>query len=258
MAFDIQGPAGRLEALLDDPAFNCHIGPVRRETAGEVRHRRLSRRAAPRGRRARAPAADRRRHDAQQGRVPDRKGFCRIGAPVLRFNFRGVGTSEGAFEDGPGEMADYRAALDFMAARYPGAELWAAGFSFGAWVAMTVGAMDDRVTTLIGVAPPVDRYDFSAVLESLKPKFFIQGDRDDLCPYPSMRAFYANVPGPKEMVTIDGADHLFDGKTSEVAEAVEELLGTSRGWDRAWDRESGSGSGGSRLSALEDGRQQAE
>ena len=144
---------------------------------------------------------------------------------MLRFNFRGVGTSEGAFEDGPGEMADYRAALDFMAARYPGVELWAAGFSFGAWVAMTVGAMDDRVTTLIGVAPPVDRYDFSAVLESLKPKFFIQGDRDDLCPYQSMREFYARVPGPKELVTIDGADHLFDGKTSEVAEAVEELLG---------------------------------
>ncbi len=143
---------------------------------------------------------------------------------MLRFNFRGVGTSEGAFEDGPGEMADYRAALDVMAARYPGAELWAAGFSFGAWIAMTVGAMDDRVTTLVGVAPPVDRYDFSAVLESLKPKFFIQGDRDDLCPYQSMRAFYAKVPGPKELVTIDGADHLFDGKTSEVAEAVEELL----------------------------------
>jgi len=58
----------------------------------------------------------------------------------------------------------------------------------------------------------------------MKPKFFIQGDRDDLCPYPSMRAFYAKVPGPKELVTIDGADHLFDGKTSEVAEAVEELL----------------------------------
>ena len=70
---------------------------------------------------------------------------------VLASNFRGAGTSEGAFADGPGEMADYRAALDFMAARYPGVELWAAGFSFGAWVAMTAGAMDDRVTTLIGV-----------------------------------------------------------------------------------------------------------
>ncbi len=123
-------------------------------------------------------------------------------------------------------MADFRTALDFMAGRYPGVELWAAGFSFGAWIAMTVGAMDDRVSTLIGVAPPVEQYDFSAVLESLKPKFFIQGDRDDLCPYQAMREFYARVPGPKELVTIDGADHLFDGKTPEVAEAVR---GSARG-----------------------------
>ena len=224
MAFDIQGPAGRLEALIDDPAFNCHIGPVRRETTGEVR---LDADLDPQPRVAVVlahplPTGGGTMHNKVVYQIG--KGFCRTGAAVLRFNFRGVGTSEGSFEDGPGEMADYRAALDFMAAHYPGVELWAAGFSFGAWVAMTVGAMDDRVTTLIGVAPPVDRYDFSAVLESLKPKFFIQGDRDDLCPYQSMRAFYARVPGPKELVTIDGADHLFDGKTSEVAEAVEELL----------------------------------
>ena len=224
MAFDIQGPVGRLEALLDDPAFNCRIGPVRRETGGEVRldaHVDEPPRVAvvlahP------LPAGGGTMHNKVVYRIA--KGFCRTGAAVLRFNFRGVGTSDGTFDDGPGEMADYRAALDFMAARYPGVELWAAGFSFGAWVAMTVGALDDRVTSLIGVAPPVDRYDFSAVLESLKPKFFIQGDRDDLCPYQSMRAFYAKAPGPKELVTIDSADHLFDGKTAEVAEAVEDLL----------------------------------
>ena len=62
------------------------------------------------------------------------------------------------------------------------------------------------------------------MLESLKPKFFIQGDRDDLCPYPCHADFYARVPGRRNSSTIDGADHLFDGKTSEVAEAVEELL----------------------------------
>jgi uncharacterized protein len=229
MAFDIQGPAGRLEALIDDPAFNCQIGPVRRETGGGAR---LD--AYPDGQPRAAivlahplPTGGGTMHNKVVYQIA--KGFCRTGAAVLRFNFRGVGTSDGAFEDGPGEMADYRAALEFMAARYPGVELWAAGFSFGAWVAMTVGATDGRVTTLIGVAPPVDRYDFSAVLESPKPKFFIQGDRDDLCPYPSMRAFYAKAPGPKELVTIDGADHLFDGKTSEVAEAVEELLGDFSG-----------------------------
>jgi alpha/beta superfamily hydrolase len=224
MAFDIQGPAGRLEALLDDPAWECHIGPVRGEDATLV-NRDADLDASPRVAVVLAhplPPGGGTMHNKVVYQIA--KGFCRTGAAVLRFNFRGVGTSEGAFEDGPGEMADYRAALDFMASRYPGVELWAAGFSFGAWVALTVGAMDDRVTTLIGVAPPVDHYDFSAVLESLKPKFFIQGDRDDLCPYQSMREFYARVPDPKELVTIDGGDHLFDGKTSEVAEAVEELL----------------------------------
>jgi len=225
MTFEIQGPAGRLEALIDDPAWNCHIGPVRGEGAA---------RAAldadldepPRVAVVLAhplPTGGGTMHNKVIYQIA--KGMCLTGAAVLRFNFRGVGTSQGVFEDGPGEMADYRAALDFVAGRYPGAEIWAAGFSFGAWVAMTVGAMDGRVSALIGVAPPVEHYDFSAVLESLKPKFFIQGDRDDLCPYQSMREFYARVPGPKELVTIDGADHLFDGKTSEVAEAVEELLG---------------------------------
>ena len=221
----IAGPAGRLEALLDDPAWNCHIGPVHAEGAAnlpidaylETPPRVAVVLAHP------LPTGGGTMHNKVVYQIA--KGFCRTGAAVLRFNFRGVGLSEGAFDDGPGEMADFRAALDFMAERYPGVELWAAGFSFGSWVAMTVGAADDRVTSLIGVAPPVDRYDFSGVLESLKPKFFIQGDRDDLCPYSAMLEFYGRVPGPKELVTIDGADHLFDGKTSEVAEAVEELLG---------------------------------
>jgi hypothetical protein len=224
MGFHIQGPAGRIEVLLDDPACDCHTAPVRDtgisspgpDAVPEAKPRVAVVLAHP------LPTGGGTMHNKVVYQMA--KGFCRTGAAVLRFNFRGVGTSQGSFEDGPGEMADFRAALDFMAGRYPGVELWAAGFSFGAWIAMTAGATDIRVSTLIGVAPPVELYDFSAVLESLKPKFFIQGDRDDLCPYQGMREFYARVPGPKELVTIDGADHLFDGKTSEVADAVEDLL----------------------------------
>ena len=67
------------------------------------------------------------------------------------------GTSDGTFDQGPGEMEDFRAALDYMAARYPGVPLWAAGFSFGAWIALETGASDDRVSVLIGIAPPVTR-----------------------------------------------------------------------------------------------------
>ena len=82
-----------------------------------------------------------------------------------------------------------------------------------------------RVTTLIGIAPPVTRYDFDAVATSTKPKFFIQGEFDELCFLKEMKTFYARAAEPKELVVIDGADHLFDGKVSEVADAIEELLG---------------------------------
>ena len=85
------------------------------------------------------------------------KALARIGCPVLRFNFRGAGRSAGAFDEGRGERDDFRAALDFMHDRYPGAPLWAGGMSFGSWVALTVGADDPRVRALIGIAMPVDR-----------------------------------------------------------------------------------------------------
>ena len=73
------------------------------------------------------------------------KGLVRVGCAVLRFNFRGVGASEGAFDDGEGEKEDFKAALDYMHARYPDLPLWAAGFSFGSWMALETGAVDDRV-----------------------------------------------------------------------------------------------------------------
>src|SRR5206468_11846245 len=106
----------------------------------------------------------------------------------------------------------------------PSAPLWTAGFSFGAWIALTVGAGNPDVTTLIGIAPPLARYDFESVRGSTKPKVFIQGERDELCPLKDMQEFYARCEDPKELVVIDAADHLFDGKTSEVGDAIEDLL----------------------------------
>jgi alpha/beta superfamily hydrolase len=152
------------------------------------------------------------------------KGLLRIGCAVLRFNFRGVGKSAGSFDEGQGEMEDYGAALDFMAARYPGRPLWAAGFSFGSWIALETAAVDPRVSILIGLAPPVTRYNFAKTLETVKPKFFIQGNLDELCPMKDLWAFYGRLKEPKEIVVIDGANHLFEGKTPEVGEALEDLL----------------------------------
>jgi alpha/beta superfamily hydrolase len=135
-----------------------------------------------------------------------------------------VGRSAGVWDEGIGESNDFGAALEFTRARYRGAPLWAAGMSFGSWIALEAGAADPRVTTLIGIAMPVARYDFSAVLKSSTPKFFIHGERDDLSPLKGIREFYAKAADPKELVVIDGADHLFDGKVGDVADAVEELF----------------------------------
>jgi hypothetical protein len=152
------------------------------------------------------------------------KALARIGVAVLRFNFRGVGRSVGVFDAGPGEMDDFRSGLDFMAERYPNLPIWAAGFSFGSWIALRIGADDARVELLLGVAPPVDSYDFEPVKRSDKPKFIIHGERDELVPLKDIRRFYAELSEPKELAVIDAADHLFDGKTSEVGEAIEDLL----------------------------------
>jgi uncharacterized protein len=152
------------------------------------------------------------------------KALTRTGCAVLRFNFRGVGRSAGTWDEGRGEMDDYRAALEFMSSRYPGIELWSAGFSFGSYIAMTCGAGDDRVCALIGIAPPVDRYDYTAVKQSAKPKFIIHGEADELISIRSVRQFYAQLPEPKEFVEIDRANHLFEGQASEVGDALEELL----------------------------------
>ena len=152
------------------------------------------------------------------------KALARIGCVVVRFNFRGVGRSAGAWDEGRGEMDDFKAAVDYAAASYPGLELWAAGFSFGSHVAMTVGAADDRVCALIAIAPPVNKYSFSEVVPSTKPKFIVHGLQDELIPVKAVREFYARLEEPKELVEIDRANHLFEGQSAEVGEALEDLL----------------------------------
>ena len=217
MYLDVSGPAGRLEALLDEP---------RSSSPGADS-------AAPGAAPPRAAVVFAHPHPEEGGTMHTKavfqgaKGLARIGCSVLRFNFRGVGKSEGAFDAGKGEAEDFRAALDFMSARYPDVPLWAAGFSFGSWIALETGAVDPRVSLLIGIAPPVTRpnYDFVNTLASTKPKFLIQGSLDELCPIKDLWAFYARLPEPKEIVVIDGASHLFEGKTREVGEAIEDLLG---------------------------------
>ena len=215
---EIAGPIGRLEALLDEPAAGRRVGADGLLETGHSDG-------------VRAAVVFAHPHTEYGGTMHTKvvyqaaKALSRIGCAVLRFNFRGAGASAGRFSNGPGEMDDFRTALDFMTGKYPGAKLWTAGMSFGSYVSLTVGAEDPRVSTLIGIAPPLSLYDYEPVGRSTKPKFFIQGERDELCPLKDMREFYARCAEPKELVVIDGADHLFDGKVSEVADAIEDLLG---------------------------------
>jgi hypothetical protein len=205
MHVDFTGPAGRLEGLLEGPRHPraavvfAHPHPLL--GGGGTMHTKAVYQAS--------------------------KGLIRIGCAVLRFNFRGVGRSEGAFDEGVGERGDFTAALDFMAARYESAPLWAAGFSFGSWIALETGAVDPRVSVLIGIAPPWTRegYTLTNTLACDKPKFFVQGESDEICAIQDMWAYYAKLKEPKELVVIDAANHLFEGQTPEVGEALEELLG---------------------------------
>jgi alpha/beta superfamily hydrolase len=200
--FEIPGAVGPLEAMLETPSASPRAAVVFAHplpTHGGTMHTKV----------------------VYQGA----KALARVGCAVLRFNFRGVGRSAGAWDEGRGERDDYRAAIEFMSGSYPGLELWAAGFSFGSYVAMTVGADDARICAMVGIAPPVNRYDFSAVISSSKPKFLVHGLQDELIPLKAVREFYARLGEPKELVEIDGANHLFEGQTRDVGEALEDLLG---------------------------------
>ena len=197
----IPGPAGPLDMLLDAPPGRARAGVVFAHplpTQGGTMHTKVVFQAA--------------------------KALARIGCVVLRFNFRGVGRSAGTWDNGHGELDDFKAAVSFLAAEYPGLELWAGGFSFGAYVATTAGAGDERVCALIAVAPPVDRYEFASVKASAKPKFIVHGERDELISLKMVRHFYAQLREPKELVEIDRANHLFDGQAGEVGDALVDLL----------------------------------
>jgi alpha/beta superfamily hydrolase len=198
---EIPGPAGALEILVEMPEAAPRAAVVFAHplpTHGGTMHTKVVYQAA--------------------------KALARIGCAVLRFNFRGVGLSAGTWDEGRGEMDDYRAAVDFMAAQHPGLDLWAAGFSFGSYIATTVGADDDRVCALIAIAPPVHNYEFASVKLSAKPKFIVHGEHDELISLKAVRHFYAQLPDPKEMVEIDRANHLFDGQAGEVGDALADLL----------------------------------
>jgi alpha/beta superfamily hydrolase len=201
----LEGPAGRLEALLNTgtpeathAALVCHPHPV----FGGTLHNKVVFHAM--------------------------KALNGFGFPVLRFNFRGAGLSEGLHDHGNGEAEDVRAALDWLEREYTLPIIFA-GFSFGAAVGLRVACPDDRVKALIGLGTPIapvdDRnYEFTFLQSCAKPKLFVSGTRDQFGPKAKLQAMVDALPEPKRLVLIDSADHFFEGRLRELRESIEEWL----------------------------------
>ncbi|MGH9407429.1 MAG: alpha/beta hydrolase [Terriglobia bacterium] len=142
------------------------------------------------------------------------------GAPALRFNFRGVGLSQGQYDHGRGEQNDVVAALDFLSSRYPGVPIVLMGFSFGSAVGLAAGARDPRVCALAGLGLPVKSYDYSFLFNSPKPKLILEGENDEYGPRAEVEALVARFAPPKTLHWVQGADHFFKGHLDEVENVV--------------------------------------
>jgi alpha/beta superfamily hydrolase len=207
---DFAGPAGRIEGLLMQPdappvaaAVVCHAHPLH----GGMMHFKPVFRAA--------------------------KALQEAGLAALRFNFRGVGRSEGAHDGGIGEQEDARAALDVMERRFPGAPLVLGGFSFGSAMALRVAARDRRVRAVIALGYPLRRGADTAPLDAVaQPRLFVQGDLDEFGPAEEIRAVVEPLAPPRELVVVPDADHFFTGRLDPLHAAVL-AWARQRPWDTA-------------------------
>jgi alpha/beta superfamily hydrolase len=212
----LEGPAGRLEALLNTGAVDARYAAL-------VAHP----------------------HPLFGGTLHNKvvfhtmKALNGFGYPVLRFNFRGAGLSHGEHANGEGEVEDVRTALDWLDTEFQ-LPLIFAGFSFGAAVGLRAAAADARVKALIGVGTPAIPvasdsetprvYTFDFLRDCAKPKLFVSGGRDQFGPRTKLEELVASVAAPKKLVIIEGADHFFEGRLRELREAIEawvaETIGT--------------------------------
>jgi alpha/beta superfamily hydrolase len=201
MKITFPGPAGPLEGLLEAPedgaprfaAIVCHPHPIHGGTM----------------------------HNTVVFRVA--RGLRAAGGVTLRFNFRGVGESAGEHHGGTGpegEEDDARAALDRLAREHPGLPLWGAGFSFGARVVASFARREPRLARLVLIAAPVDLFDCEAVARVAVPALAVWGDKDE---FGTLRSFERRFPDASPLLetrSIEGADHLFRGRTPLLEEAV--------------------------------------
>jgi len=198
----VTGPAGRLEALLEEPdqsavgiALVCHPHPQH----GGTMHNKVVYRVA--------------------------KGLRRSGHVVMRFNYRGVNLSEGEYAHGEGELDDAQTALDVLTSRYPALPLTLAGFSFGSRIALRMGcAPESRAPSrVIAVGFPTVYKDRTFLDNCTVPRIFIQSTRDEFGPVEELRPLVEALPEPKQLIWINAEDHFFAGALEQLEESVIQL-----------------------------------
>lgn len=143
-----------------------------------------------------------------------------IGYATVRFNFRGVGRSGGSFNHGIGEQRDVDAVIDHFDQQHPDALKIVGGFSFGARVGLHAACRDERISGLIGVGVTVDIADFGFLEDYEKPKLIIQGSEDQYGHEKTLRDWFYRLLEPKKLIVVEGAVHLFDGKLTELKNAI--------------------------------------
>jgi alpha/beta superfamily hydrolase len=194
----IAGPAGQLEALLDVPASSvdptavaviCHPHPV---YGGTMTNKVVYTLA---------------------------KACNDAGAPTVRFNFRGVGASAGAFDEGNGETQDALAVLDWAAQRWPRAQLWLGGFSFGGAIAIRASVARD-VARLVTVAPAIRRVSVDSNSLPKCPWLIVQGDRDELVDAADIQRWAEALAAPPRLAVLTGVEHFFHGRLNDLRQVV--------------------------------------
>lgn len=200
-SFFLNGQAGKLEALLEEPedgemvgaALVCHPHP----RFGGTMHNKVVYRMA--------------------------RGLRRTGCVVLRFNFRGVNLSEGDYAEEIGETEDARSGLRELQARYPGLPITGAGFSFGSRVALRLASTEPDVRRVIAAGFPTRIAERGFVQEVRVPKYFVQSTEDEYGPANDFRAFFASVAEPKELTWISAQDHFFKGGLDSFETTIETI-----------------------------------
>lgn len=156
-----------------------------------------------------------------------RQGALEEGFSTLRFNFRGVGKSEGSYGEGVKEREDLRGALDFVTSIETKGPIVVAGYSFGSMVAIRVAPEDERIRGVVLVSPPLAMEDFSVLKDYSPPKLIVVGDRDYLCPLAQLQELFEKLPDPKMLKVIEGCDHFYSwGMHVAVREPLREFLRT--------------------------------